>query len=125
MACNYPYFVGGAFGAMVRAFGVFLLSPLIKGFPTGVLVANLLASFFCGWGKAHHLMKNVSDEFILLVGAGVMGGMFGFLSFTYAALYEMPTVGYIFVPLLSILISMVGGYIAIWTGMNIARKNST
>lgn len=114
--------IGGAVGAMSREFIMLLVPHASDGFPTEIFVANILASFLLGWATSYHRLKRVSDEFIHLLGTGIMGGMSTFSSFAYGAFSEMTTPGGMLVSLAYIGASLITGYIAIWLGMKIARK---
>src|SRR5690625_1468864 len=117
-------FFGGAFGAMVREFYM-LLIPHVRGdFPLDIVAANITASFLLGLTVGNQRLSRVSDEFVLLVGTGVMGGMSTFSSFVYGAYSEMTTVGDLGWGILYIVLSAIIGYIATWIGIHLAKKRT-
>lgn len=117
-------FFGGAFGAMVREFFMLLIPQGRGDFPLDIFAANLLASFLLGLTVGNQRLKNVSDEFLLLVGTGVMGGMSTFSSFVYGAYSEMTTAGDLWWGALYILSSAVLGFVATYIGIRAARQRA-
>ncbi|MGE4334829.1 MAG: CrcB family protein [Pigmentiphaga sp.] len=118
-------FFGGAFGAMVREFFMLLIPPGRGDFPLDIFAANIVASFLLGLTVGNQRLKNVSDEFLLLVGTGVMGGMSTFSSFVYGAYSEMTTAGDLWWGVLYILSSAVVGFFATYFGIKAARRRAT
>lgn len=115
-------FLGGGFGAAVREF-IILLIPQQRGdFPLDIFTANILASFILGVTFGNRRLNNVSDEFVLLVGTGVMGGMSTFSTYVYGAYSEMMSPGHLWLATIYLLASAVVGYVATWLGVFIAKR---
>ena len=117
-------FIGGAFGAIIREFFMLVVPMAGDGFPLYIFCANILAAFLLGLTFGSQRMKRVSDEFVLLVGTGVMGGMSTFSSFIYGAYSELRTTGDIGLGVFYIVMSLVAGYFATLTGVRLARKRN-
>ncbi|MEW5423022.1 fluoride efflux transporter CrcB [Amorphus sp. 3PC139-8] len=114
-------FLGGGMGAVVREF-IILLIPQARGdFPTDIFVANVGASFILGLTFGNRRLNQVSDEFVLLVGTGVMGGMSTFSTYVYGAYSEMMMPGHLLVASLYVVASAVVGYLATWLGLAAAK----
>lgn len=118
-------FVGGAFGAMMREFFMLLVPQGRGDFPLDIFAANILASFLLGLAVGNQRLKNVSDEFVLLVGTGVMGGMSTFSSFVYGAYAEMTTVGDLGWGAFYVIASAVVGFVATLSGIRLAGRRVT
>lgn len=115
-------FIGGAMGAMVREFIMLATPPLADGFPLDILIANIVASFLLGLATAHHRLKNISDELILLFGVGAMGGMSTFSSFAYGAVSELMKPGGLIIAIVYMLSSLLLGFLAVWLGLQLAKE---
>ncbi len=118
-------FVGGAFGAMMREFFMILVPQGRGDFPVDIFAANILASFLLGLTAGNQRLKNVSDEFVLLVGTGVMGGMSTFSSFVYGAYAELTTVGDLVWGAAYIVASAAVGFAATLLGIRSAGWRAT
>lgn len=118
-------FIGGAFGAMVREFFMLIVPQGRGGFPLDIIAANILASFLLGLTVGNQRLKQVSDEFVLLVGTGVMGGMSTFSSFVYGAYVEMATAADLVWGACYVIASAVVGFAATWLGIALARPRVT
>ena len=117
-------FVGGAFGAIIREFFMLAVPSVGHDFPLDIFAANVTAAFILGLTFGNQRLKNVSDEFVLLVGTGVMGGMSTFSSFVFGAYSEMMATGDLWFGAIYILLSLVVGYFATLLGVRLAYKRS-
>lgn len=115
-------FFGGALGAMVREFLMVFVPHMRGDFPLDIFIANIVAAFLLGLTVGNQRLKKVSDQFLLFVGTGIMGGMSTFSSFVYGAYSEMMTAGDLWWGVFYILASTVLGYLATWVGLRLARK---
>lgn len=117
-------FFGGAIGAMIRE-GFMLMIPHVRGdFPLDIFVANILAAFLLGLATKLKQLSRVSDQFVLFVGTGVMGGMSTFSSYVYGAYSEMMTTGDLWWGVLYVIASLVLGYFATLLGLHIVRGSA-
>src|SRR5262245_53792308 len=118
-------FVGGALGAMTREYLMLLVPPLKDGFPTDILVANLVASLLLGFVTALHARRAVSDGAQALIGTGITGGMSTFSSYIYGAFVLMTTPrGSTAVSLVYLIVSLVLGYVAIAVGQRLGARGN-
>jgi len=117
-------FVGGALGAVIREFFMLAVPTAGDGFPLDIFCANIMAAFILGLTFGNQRMKKVSDEFVLLVGTGLMGGLSTFSSFTYGAYSELRTTGDIGFGVLYIVMSLAAGYFATLMGVRLAGKRN-
>ncbi len=115
-------FFGGAFGAMVREFYMLLIPHAQGDFPLDIFAANITAAFLLGLTVGNQRLGKVSDNFVLMVGTGVMGGMSTFSSFIYGAYSEMTTAEDVWWSMLYILLSVVIGYFATLLGIRSAKR---
>ncbi|MFW8567237.1 CrcB family protein [Orrella sp. 11846] len=117
-------FFGGAIGAMIRE-GFMLMIPHVRGdFPLDIFVANILAAFLLGLATKLKQLSRVSDQFVLFVGTGVMGGMSTFSSYVYGAYSEMMTTGDLWWGVLYVIASLVLGYFATLLGLYLVRGSA-
>jgi CrcB protein len=118
-------FVGGALGAMLREFLMLMVPQGSRGFPSDILVANLVAALLLGIVAALHSRKVASDGVYALLGTGITGGLSTFSSFAYgsAALMARSMTGAA-VALAYVLISLVTGYIAVIVGLKLGKQRS-
>ena len=114
-------FVGGAFGAMWREFLILLIPRLSDGFPLNIFVANMLASFLLGWSAESYRRTALHQYVHVMVGTGIMGGMSTFSSFVHGAVDLLDRPDEIPVVLTYVLGSLLLGFIAVATGMKVAR----
>lgn len=110
-------FIGGALGAMVRECLMLLIPTLSSGFPLDIFIANIIASFLLGYATYHHRLKNISDDMILLFGAGALGGMSTFSSFIYGAVSEFNQPGKEWISITYVISSLIIGFLACWFGL--------
>ncbi|MCF3932042.1 fluoride efflux transporter CrcB [Acuticoccus sp. M5D2P5] len=114
-------FLGGGLGAIVREFFMLLIPQTRSDFPLDIFAANVIASFILGLTFGNRRLNAVSDEFLLLVGTGVMGGMSTFSSFVYGAYSEMTSPGHMAVGALYVISSAVVGYLLTLLGITAAK----
>jgi CrcB protein len=114
--------VGGMGGAVCR----YLLGNWIKvaqdSIPVGTLVINLSGSFLLGvfltlFGER----VKVSNNIRLFGSSGFLGAYTTFSTFT-VELTDLFRSGYIFSGLLYIVLSLIGGMLAVWLGFRLAHK---
>lgn len=80
---------GGAFGSALRYLFTVWLQPISRGFPTSILVVNVLGSFlitFVGAATTHGARHPLSEAWRLAVLVGVLGGFTTFSSFSLQTL---------------------------------------
>lgn len=114
-------FIGGALGAIVRECLMLLIPTLSSGFPLDIFIANVIASFLLGYATYHHRLKNISDDMILLFGAGALGGMSTFSSFIYGAVTEFNKHDGNYISVIYVALSLVVGFFSCWLGLYISR----
>jgi fluoride exporter len=118
-------FVGGALGAMLREFSMLMVPNLADNFPLDILVANLVAAFLLGLVTALHRRQIVSEGAEMLVGTGIAGGLSTFSSFVYGAVVLMSaSTASAVVASVSVVISLMLGYIAVTTGLRLGGQGS-
>lgn len=115
-------FLGGAFGAMVREFVMLLVSDPSDGFPLSIFVANILASFLLGLITSHQRSKRLSEEVVLLLGTGMMGGMSTFSSYAFGAYSVLEDPKHMMVAMLYVAASLLCGYFAVWFGLQLGKS---
>lgn len=76
--------VGGAAGAVLRELLMVMVGTGPDGFPTDILIANVVASFLLGLAFALRAREALDEGAYVLLGAGVMGGLSTFSSFVFA-----------------------------------------
>jgi len=114
-------FIGGAFGAICRELLMLGVPSFSDGFPMDILAANIIASFLLGITAAL-LQRNRINQYVnALVATGVMGGLSTFSSFVYGAFEVMTSPGLLIVGLGYLLISIVGGFLAVMAGMSLGN----
>ena len=114
---------GGALGSMAR----YLLSGAVQRYttpylPTGTFVVNLLGCLMVGLvvGFAISRPAVVSVNARLFLVVGVCGGFTTFSAFSYETL-ELVHANEIWQAGLNVAGQLIGGLIAVWAGMTIAR----
>lgn len=113
-------FLGGGLGAVIREFAILVIPRLEDGFPIDIFAVNVAASFILGLTFGDHRLNKVSDEFLLLIGTGVMGGLSTFSTFVFGAYSEMMRPGAMGLAVLYVLASAVVGYALTWCGIRCA-----
>ncbi len=115
---------GGFIGSIARYLTSFALDKRLNAvFPYGTMTVNLLGSFLLGLILAVAIKKtgNHMDEWKLFLGTGFCGGFTTFSAFAFENfnLFEQKLVGTAF---LYIIISLIGGILAMWTGIMLGRS---
>ena len=115
-------FLGGAIGASIREFLMLLIPQQSGAFPLDIFTANVVASFVLGAATGMHLVGRVSDEFILLIGTGLAGGMSTFSSFVYGIYSEAVAPGQLGLAALYCISSLIIGYGAVSVGIAAGKR---
>jgi len=114
-------FIGGALGAICRELLMLGVPSFSDGFPMDILAANIIASFLLGITAAL-LQRNRINQYVnALVATGVMGGLSTFSSFVYGAFEVMSSPGLLLVGLGYLLVSIIGGFVAVIAGMSLGN----
>ena len=88
--------IGGAVGAGLRyEAGRFALARLGPGFPWGTLIVNLAGGLFAGLLLGLGVRLGISEQLMLLLGVGLLGGFTTFSAFSgdIARLIEQGSLG--------------------------------
>lgn len=112
--------LGGAVGSVMR-YGLSLMWPA-RGFPYATLTINLVGSFLMGF-LLMVLTERVALDPALRAGllAGVLGGLTTFSAFSMENVLLLER-GQVTLAILYILCSVLGGLLAAWLGMVLARQ---
>lgn len=115
---------GGCIGSMARYITVISLDKKLNSFfPFGTITVNLIGSFLLGVLFTMLLKKAGlnSPEWRLFLGTGFCGGFTTFSAFAAEniSLFEQKLPG---TALLYISVSVIGGLLAVWLGMTVARS---
>lgn len=110
--------VGGGLGALLRETLMVTVGPGPDGFPTDILVANVVGSFLLGLAFGLRAGDVLGPSAYLFVGAGIMGGLSTFSSFVLAVvqLAESSEAG---AALLYLASSLALGFAAVLLGLRI------
>ncbi|MEM6396754.1 MAG: fluoride efflux transporter CrcB [Bacteroidota bacterium] len=114
-------FAGGGLGSLCR-FGLDKwLNPGVESdaMPWGTLAANTLACLVLGAGFALLIENRLPDEWRLLALTGFCGGFSTFSTFSLELLEIGLSSGKPATALFYLLLSLVGGVLAIWLGRSI------
>ena len=107
--------IGGAIGSALRYGLSVLLNPTATGgMPWGTLAANVLGCLLIGWLSG--FLSGASDAVRLGVLVGVLGGFTTFSSFGLETVRLLQS-GQFQTGLVYILMSNVGGLVAVWIGL--------
>jgi CrcB protein len=113
-------------GAAAGGLGRFLLATAVASrYPHriwyGTVLVNLTGCFLIGLVMTFLTQRNADPNWRLLLVVGVLGGYTTFSSFTYEtfALVKDGELGRGFA---NVAISVVGGYLALWFGVLLARR---
>ena len=115
---------GGFLGSIARYVTVLSVDRKVNAvFPYGTLAVNLLGSFILGLVMAVLLKKTGAhlQEWRLFLGTGFCGG---FTTFSAFAAENMNLLGQKFhgTALLYMLVSLMGGLLAVWAGFYLVRN---
>jgi len=111
-------FIGGAIGAMGREFLMLGVPNLYDGFPMPIFVANIVAALLLGLVTGLTNKGRANSDVNTLIATGMMGGLSTFSSFVYGSYVLMSgSMAGAFVALIYLLISIVGGYVALLAGL--------
>ncbi len=116
-------FIGGGVGALARELLMLWVRVAHDGFPTDILVANVVGSLVLGITAALHASRRIGDLGNAVVGTGFCGGLTTFSSFAYASVVLMAasTQGAM-VALAYVVLSLILGYGAVRLGELIGRR---
>jgi len=126
----YPYFlvaVGGAIGSMLRyGTGVTVGSVWRSPFPLGTLLINIVGSLVMGLfvGTMARFLPAWQNDARLFFAVGVLGGFTTFSSFSLDAI-TMIERGDVLPALLYVLVSVIGGFFALWLALLVMRLGLT
>ncbi len=115
--------IGGFIGSNLRYF-ITLVTHNIFGnkFPYGTFAVNILGCFLLGFlaifGKD---VVDLSPNTKLLLGTGMMGALTTFSTFSYETFSLMRQSNYR-LAFISIAINLIIGLLAVWSGLELARK---
>ncbi|MCT7561954.1 fluoride efflux transporter CrcB [Aliarcobacter butzleri] len=112
--------VGGFFGSILRAYAVFFQTKYYPiDFPLGILIINVLGSFFIGFLYVYFSSYIVSDNIRFLLMTGILGG---FTTFSTFALDSYLLFGAsLNLAILNILSNLFGSILAVAIGVKIAQ----
>lgn len=115
--------VGGGIGSVLRYLMYTRIDELhATGFPIGILVVNIIGSFFMGllaWVLTNHI--ELSEHHRLAVLVGLLGGFTTFSSFSHDTLHLFLQ-GQYFTVLLHIVLSVVLCIMAAGVGLYVAKS---
>ncbi|CAN5654102.1 fluoride efflux transporter CrcB [soil metagenome] len=117
--------IGGALGSMLRYFiGVVATERFGPRFPVGTLTINITACFLIGLTVEylnHHASINPAWRYLIPV--GFIGAFSTFSTFEFEAWADIST-GAFWIGMLYVVVSLVGGFIAVALGSATARTVS-
>lgn len=117
-------FLGGGLGSLARLALSSCVQQLSKklgweNFPFGVLTCNLLGSFLIGLLFGFLASREVASWVYPLLGTGFLGGFTTFSTFSRDT-HELWTSGLISLAMLKVLLSVLGGVVAVAAGIRFA-----
>jgi CrcB protein len=113
-------------GAAAGGLGRFLLATAVAArYPQriwyGTVLVNLTGCFLIGVVMTFLTQRNADPNWRLLLVVGVLGGYTTFSSFTYET-FALVKDGELGRGLANVAASVVGGYLALWFGVLLARR---
>jgi CrcB protein len=115
--------MGGALGACLRYFiGGTFFARAWTPFPLATFVINVSGSFIIGFFLTLATERmNISPHLRLAVAVGFVGAYTTFSTFEYETI-RLIEEGHIIHALLNVVLSVVVGFVAVWSGIALARK---
>jgi CrcB protein len=113
-------------GAAVGGLGRYLLATAVTDrFPTrgwyGTVIVNLTGCFLIGVVMTVLIQRNANPNWRLLLVVGVLGGYTTFSSFGFET-YGLIRDGDFVKGLANVVVSVLGGYLAVWCGALLVRR---
>jgi len=113
--------LGGAIGSGLR-YGIHFLLPAGDGsFPFNTLVINIAGSFLLGLVVTLTPAQIISQEWSLLLGAGLCGGFTTFSTFSFETLH-LVQLHKEWLAFFYVVASVVGGFAAAWCGWMVGKQ---
>lgn len=117
-------FLGGALGAMIRECVIIFSPTLSNGFPLNIFICNVLASFLLGLVTHGHRINKITDEMVIFLGVGLLGGMSTFSSYIYGGFSEWNKAPHDPISFIYLISSLVIGFITAWVGLYFFEKKN-
>ncbi len=112
---------GGFLGSALRYLISYQLeSKILSSFPYGTFAVNLIGSFILGMLIGSTIRDTITPEARLLLATGFCGGFTTFSTFSYE-FFAMIQDGQFHLGLAYIMVSLIGGLIAIWAGILVTK----
>ena len=109
-------FIGGA----LRFYISTITKNILKGFPIGTLLINIIGCFLIGLFYGIMKSKNCPDSIILLLTTGFCGGFTTFSTLSWEG-FNMIQNGNYYMFLLYVIGSILLGIISVWIGISITK----
>ncbi len=114
-------FLGGGLGASLRFLIGESLRPMLKsGFPWPTLAINVIGCALAGFLAARFGLNNPEHPWRAFILVGVLGGFTTFSAFGLESL-TLAQQGRILLATLYVLVSVLGGLLAVWLGFGLTR----
>lgn len=115
--------IGGIIGSLLRYFLSAASSSLWGvGFPIGTLLANLLGAFALGWLTNNvGISRKLPPHIVSGIGTGIIGSFTTFSTFSLETL-QLIEHNRLFLALIYVSASFIGGLFLAWLGSFIAKK---